>query len=97
MVPVIEIGKRYLWKSCPIELLCEYCGVNLGNSFGDSTIEVIVLKPTSDNSAHCTKCHNDWNGSREGWFTVMAIENGEFGSVPYTQLHRIEGEVYDTA
>ncbi|KKL56340.1 hypothetical protein LCGC14_2246350 [marine sediment metagenome] len=90
LIPTIEIGKKYLWKSSPIELLCPTCRVNEGNSMGDFTFECIVLSPTKD--FICNSC-NVKRSSPEGWYNVRALDNGELGSVPYTQLEPLSKEI----
>lgn len=93
LIPEIGVGKRYLWRSSLIECLCPQCGANQGNSKGDFTIEVIILSPTIDAElpVYCQNCgHITPSAELEGWYNVKSLDNGELGSVPYTQLEEIE-------
>ena len=90
LIPEIEIGKKYLWRSSPIELLCDTCGANRGNGRGDFAIECTVIE-TGNTRSRCKSC-GAIHELMEGWHWVKAVEGEEVGYVPYTQLEEIKEE-----
>jgi len=90
LIPEIVIGKKYLWKSFPIESECPSCGANLGNSTGEFEYEVFILDTAIGFARphYCYKCGIQLPDI-EGWYAVSTLF-GRIGCVPYTQLEEIE-------
>ena len=95
MIPVIEIGKRYLYKNIPVELQCLGCGV-IGVHPEDNYQAEIIVDREAGYATHCAACGSPLPFPANGWYHIYEVDNPfERGCVPYTQLHEIEGEVYD--
>lgn len=107
LIPEIEIGKKYLWKSCPIEDCCPSCGINNGlRKHGRGDLEVYVIdsvshfyqeRPESE-FPRCSHCGYIYTiEALEGWYffegtSFLSRLVANYGCAPYTQLHPIEGE-----
>ncbi len=96
LIPTIEIGKRYLWRAQLVEYLCPSCGYTPGTGMeGDDNIVSIASEVKDYGCVTCPQCDYVWAGAHPGWYTCFV--KGRLMAVPYPQLHKIEGEVYDTA
>lgn len=92
LIPEIIIGKKYRWRSFPIESLCPKCGYNMGNGNGNHTVEVVVISSDMNDTGnnYCQNC-GEVTPHLEGWYAVRCPSRPFAGTgvVPYTQLEEI--------
>ena len=100
LIPKIVIGKRYLWRVQPTEIVCSECGYVYGPNEGDigREMEITVLFAHSDTGRTmaliCQDCRNEMYNGGDGWYKCMD-KDGDRYVLPYNQLTEIAGVDYD--
>lgn len=98
LIPTIEVGKQYLWKPVPSEIICSNCGKVYGNESDLQTrgllnkefIVVIIEAFTEVNfGLICAECEKIIHSDGTGWYGCYGT-TGEHYGIPYTQLFELE-------
>ena len=85
----IQVGKRYRWGARLTEDVCPKCG----RIAGDKRWPEIVTVVRASAGRYCPNCFATLTA--DGYYGCWTTQEHCPIAIPYTQLHRIEGEEYD--
>src|SRR3990167_6848926 len=95
LIPVIEIGRQYLWRQAACELSCKKCGWTFGEGSNGKKVIVTILQDMKGLLGYCPKCYYSLVLPEGFYKTNLVAKDGMFFDVPYTQLSRLPDEHYE--
>ena len=97
LIPEIEIGKKYLWRPQPTELVCPNCNEPFWSEIQSNSREILIMFKTNQSglSVYCDVCSALLDMTLDGWYSGTIGGGRLLYVVPSTQLEEIKEEDED--